>query len=115
MAELIEPISVMVWDRRTISAIQRELEKGFEALTNAYEKANKLGTKEAHDEATRTAHYFYDLFDARSRDYTEAKIEASPQAEEVANCLVTDFGRYKKTLERHYMTGKPAYIEGADV
>ena len=115
MTGLIEPIGVMVWDRRTISSIRRELEKGFEALTSAYEKANKLGTKEAQDEATRIAHHFYDLFDARSREYAEAQIEKSYQAEEVANCLITDFGRYKETLERHYMTGKPAYIEGADV
>ena len=102
MTGMIEPIGVMVWDRRTISSIRRELEKGFEALTNAYEKANKLGTKEARDEATRIAHHFYDLFDARSREYAEAKIEASHQAEEVANLLITDFGRYKDARKTLY-------------
>ena len=115
MAEHIKPVGAMVWDRRTVSAIRRELEKGFDALKDAYEKANALGTKETRDEATRKANYFYDLFDARSREYANATIEASPQAEEAANCLVTDFSRYKETLERHYMTGKPAYIEGANV
>ena len=80
MAEKIEPVVALIWDRRTISIVRRELEKGFEALKKAYENANKNGTKGAHEEATRIANQFYDLYDARCLEYQNATIEPSDSA-----------------------------------
>ena len=100
MAEGITPVTAPIWDRRTISSIRRELEKGFEALKISYERANKEQTEDARKEATKRAVQFYDLYEARMA----CKIENSKGAEESANQLVTDFGKYKEVLERHYTT-----------
>ena len=64
MTEQVEPIGAPVWDQCTISTVRHKLEKGFEALKKAYERANKEETKESHEEAVRIANQFYDLYDS---------------------------------------------------
>ena len=114
MAEEVKPVHAPVWDRRTISSIRRELEKSFEALVSAYDRAKEEKTEEAQDEATKLANQFYDLYETRCNEYEACEIEASPQAEEAGNHLVTDFSRYKETLEKHHETGRTSHVEDVD-
>ena len=69
MAEKVKPVHAPVWDRRTISSIRRELEKSFEALVSAYDRAKEEKTEEAQDEATKLANQFYDLYETRCNEY----------------------------------------------
>ena len=100
----IRPIDTPVWDRRTVSLVRRELEKGFNSMMQAFDHAKKVETEEVQSELTQKANYFYDLYEKRLSEHSECEVECDPQAEEVANNLLNDFDRYKKTLEEHFKT-----------
>ena len=77
-------------------------------MTSAYNRAEKEQMEEAQDEVTKLANQFYDLYEKRYSKYEDCNIEWCPQAEEAGNHLVTDFSRYKETLEKHFRT---AHVE----
>ena len=78
MAEKTEPISATVWDRRMISSIRRELEKGFAALTSAYDRAQQEQTEDAQDEVTKLARRKDAEMRGAAPQLTPAKIVLNP-------------------------------------
>ena len=108
MADEITPIATPVWDRRVISRVRRDLEKAFNSMTQAFDKAHKDETEEAQVELNKRANFFYDLYEARMSEYEKCKLEDGTQTEEVADQLTTDFARYKAVLNKHFKRAKAA-------
>ena len=100
----IKPIEADVWDRRTISIVRRELEKGFNSMMQAFDQAKVEQTEEAQIELNAKSHFFYDLYDKRLAEYESCSIEDDPNAENIAGQWMQDMVRYKLTLDAHFKT-----------